>query len=218
MQHRDREDEGEVEPVGDENMRLLAAEDRAEEHQKVDDPDDRQPEVGVPLGLRIFLALGDAEQIAGAGDEDEEIVAEDDEPGREIAGQARSAGALYDIERRRQEDVAAEGEDHRRGVQGPQAAEVEPWRDVEVGERELEGDVDADRHARQAPEQGEQGPDLDGREVVIRQSADLERRPFRRTGVEALEDREYARRRRPGSEPHMESVGGLDRLGGDEDA
>ena len=156
MQHRDREDEGEVEPVGDENMRLLAAEHRAEEHQEVDDPDHRQPEVGAPLGLRIFLALGDAEQVAGAGDQDEDIVAEYDEPGSKIASQTRAAGALHDIERRRQKNVAAETKDRRRGVQGLQAAEVEPRRDIETGKDELKGDDDADRHARQSPEQGEQ--------------------------------------------------------------
>ena len=182
MQHRDREDEGEVEPVGDENMRLLAAEHRAEEHQEVDDPDHRQPEVGVPFGLRIFLALGDAEQVAGAGDQDEEIVAEYDEPGSKIASQTRAAGALHDIERRRQKNVAAETKDRRRGVQGLQAAEVEPRRDIETGEDELKGDDDADRHARQSPEQGEQDRDLDGREVVVRQPANLQRRPFRRDG------------------------------------
>ena len=103
-------------------------------------------------------------------------------------------------------------------MQRPQTAEVEPRRDVEVGEGELEGDVDADRHAGQAPEQGHEGRELDGPKVVVRQSVDLERRTFRRTGVEALEDREYARGGDHGSEPHMEGVGGFDRLGGDEEA
>src|SRR6202044_4173152 len=133
-------------------MPLLAAEQCAEEHQEVDDPDHRQPEVGVPLGLDIFLPLGDAEQVAGASDQDEDIVAEYDEPGSKIASQTRAAGALHDIERRRQKNVAAETKDRRRGVQGLQAAEVEPRRELPPGEEELEGDDDADRDPRQAPE------------------------------------------------------------------
>jgi hypothetical protein len=47
-------------------VRLLALHDRAEEDREVGDPDDGQPEVDVPFGLGVFLALGDAEQVAGA--------------------------------------------------------------------------------------------------------------------------------------------------------
>jgi len=71
-------------------------------NQEIDDPHHRQPQIGIPLGLGVFLRLRDAEQIAGAGDDDEEIVAEHDEPGRES-----------------DQHVAAEGEDHRRRVQRP---------------------------------------------------------------------------------------------------
>jgi hypothetical protein len=98
-------------------MRLLAANDGAEEDQEISHPHDGQPEIGVPFRLGIFLRLSDAEQIAGAGNENEEIVAEHDEPGRKVAGEPRAAGALHDIERRADQYVAAEGEDHRRGVQ-----------------------------------------------------------------------------------------------------
>ena len=108
---------------------------RAEEDQQIGDPDDGQPEVGVPFRLGIFLRLGDAEQIAGAGDDDEEVVAEHDEPGREVAGEPRAAGALHDIERGRDQHVAAEGEDHRRGVQRPEAAERDPGQ-IEIEHRE----------------------------------------------------------------------------------
>ena len=54
---------------------------------------------------------------------------------------------------------------------------------------------------------------LDGREVVVRQPANLQRRPFRRAAVEALEDREYTHCGDQRSEPHMESVSGFDRPG-----
>ena len=70
MQHRDRQDEGEIEPVRHEDVGLLAAEDGAEEHQQIGDPDDGEPQVGVPFRLGVFLALGDAEQVACSGDQD----------------------------------------------------------------------------------------------------------------------------------------------------
>src|SRR5450756_309252 len=98
MQHRDGQNEGEIKPVGDIYMRLLAANDGAEEDQEISHPHDGQPEIGVPFRLGIFLRLSDAEQIAGAGNENEEIVAEHDEPGRKVAGEPRAAGALHDIE------------------------------------------------------------------------------------------------------------------------
>ncbi len=128
MQHGDRQDEGEIEPVGDVDMRLRAPRQRADEHQKIDDPDNRQPQVGVPLRLGVFLALGDAEQIARAGNDDEEIAAEHDEPGRQIAGETRAGRALHDIEGRCDQHVAAEGEDDGRGVQRADAAEGKPGR------------------------------------------------------------------------------------------
>ena len=56
MQDRDGQDEGEIEPVRHVDVRLLAAHDGAEEDQEIGDPDDGEPEVGVPLGLGIFLA------------------------------------------------------------------------------------------------------------------------------------------------------------------
>lgn len=98
MKHRDSDDEGEVEPVGDKDVRLLALHQRHQEHQEIGDPDDRQPEVRVPLRLGIFLGLRNSEQIAGAGDQDEEIVAEHDKPGREVACEANTAGFLDDVE------------------------------------------------------------------------------------------------------------------------
>ena len=199
-------------------MRLLAPHQRREEHQEIDDPDDRQPEVGVPFGFGIFLAVGNSEEIAGAGDDDEEIVAEHHEPRRELARETRAAGALHDVERSREQDVAAEGEDHRRGVQRTQSAEVEPRREVQRGKGEFERDVDADRHAREAPEQGGDRGELDRAEIVVGLAVDLARRRFGRPIVVAIEDGEDAARGREHAEAHVEGVGRLDRLGGAVDA
>ena len=100
-------------------------------------------------------------------------------------------------------------------MQGPQAAEIEPGRDVEAGVGELGGDVDADSHAGQAPEQGHDREELHDVEIVVRQTVDLERRTLRRALVVALEDRKDSEPRADDAQPHMEGVGGLDRLGGD---
>jgi 23S rRNA (cytosine1962-C5)-methyltransferase len=159
VQHRDGDDEGEVEPVRDVDVRLFAFPDRAEVDQQVRDPDDCQEKIGVPLGLRILLALRDAEQVAGAGHDDEDVVAPHDEPRRPAAGEARVARALHHVERGREQHVAAEGEDHRRRVQRAKPAEARPGH-IEVQRRkgQLPSDHDADEKAGDAPEyRGERG-------------------------------------------------------------
>ena len=167
---------------------------RAEEHQQVDDPHDRQPQVGVPLGLGVLLALRDAEQVAGAGNGDEELVAPDHEPGRPAAGEARVAGALHDIERGGEQHVAAEGEDHGRGVQRPQPAEAGPRQvEVERGEGELPGDDVADDEAGNAPDHGGDGGDLDGAVHVFVRGASA--RPV--SPNERLQDEDCRQRSRP---------------------
>ena len=98
VKHRDGDDEGEIEPVCDEDVRLLALDQRHQEHQQIGNPDNRQPQIGVPFGLGIFLRLRHPEQVAGAGNQNEEIVAEHDEPRREIAGETNPRGLLNDIE------------------------------------------------------------------------------------------------------------------------
>jgi 23S rRNA (cytosine1962-C5)-methyltransferase len=85
MKHGDGDDEGKIEPVGDEDMRLFSLDDGHQEDQQVHHPNDRQPQIRVPFRFGIFLGLGYAEQIAGAGNQDEEVVADDNEPRREIA-------------------------------------------------------------------------------------------------------------------------------------
>jgi hypothetical protein len=62
-------------------MRLLALDDRTHEHRQIGDPDDGQPQVDVPFGLGIFLRLGDAEQVTGRGQHDEQLVSPEDEAG-----------------------------------------------------------------------------------------------------------------------------------------
>ena len=125
VEHRHCDDEGEIKPVGDVDMRFLAARQRAHENHEVSDPDDREPQVDIPLGLGIFARLGNPEQIAGRCQHDEQLIAPEDEP-REIGkGQLRTAGALHDVEAGRQQRVAAKSEYHRARVQRAQSTEVE---------------------------------------------------------------------------------------------
>ena len=141
MEHRDGDDEGQIEPVGDEDVRFLALHQRHQEHQEISDPDDRQPEIGIPLGLGVFLRLRYAKEVAGAGNENEEIVAQHDEPWRQIAGETNPAGLLHDVERGRDQNIAAEREDHRGSVQGPQPAKTGPGQvEIESGPGELARD------------------------------------------------------------------------------
>ena len=118
-------------------MRLRAARECHEIDEQIDHPDHDEPEDRVPFRLGIFMPARDAEQIARARDENEEIVAEHDEPWREIAGDARAARALHDVERGGEQNIAAESEDHRRGVQRPQTPEIDPGQ-IEIEKRESE--------------------------------------------------------------------------------
>ena len=219
MQHGDGDDEGEIEPVGDEDVRFLALDERHQEHQQIGHPDDGQPEIGVPFRLGIFLRLGDAEQIAGAGDQDEEVVAEDDEPRREIAGETHPAGLLHHIERGRDQHVAAEREDHRRSVQRPQAAEAGPGQiEIERRPRELRGDQQSDRKSGDAPEYRHDGRELDRTEIVVGPAVDLLRRQRRRTIEIAVEDRKDRREAGRAAERGMEGERRIQRLGRGEQA
>jgi hypothetical protein len=88
-----------VEPVGHVDVRLLALQERAHEHSRISDPDDRQPQVHIPFGLGVFRPWVDAQQVAGRRHHDEQLVAPEHEPGEVAAPHARARGALHDVER-----------------------------------------------------------------------------------------------------------------------
>ena len=81
VQDRDDDDERHEVPVGDVDMRLLAPRERAQVEQEIGDPDDDQPQVGIPFGFGVFLRLRHAHEIAGDGEDTEQVVAEEHEPG-----------------------------------------------------------------------------------------------------------------------------------------
>src|SRR5690606_17136396 len=104
------------------------------------------------FGLRILAALGDAEQIAGRGHDDEELIAPEHEPGEISAEQAGATGALRDIEGTGDQDIAAESEHHARRMQGAQEAEMEPRLKIEIRKGKLRGNGHASEEADNAPE------------------------------------------------------------------
>ena len=126
VQHGDGDDEGQVVPVGDVDVRLPPLQQRADEEAEIGEPDDRQPEVGQPFRLGVFAALRDAHDVAEGGEHDEELVAPEDELGGEAPGQPRAAGALHAVEAGADHRIAAEGEDDAAGVHRAQPAEGAP--------------------------------------------------------------------------------------------
>src|SRR5690606_29108773 len=116
VQHRDGDDERQIEPVRDVDVRLATPRDRADEDEEVGHPDDGEPNVRVPFRLGVFLALRYAEEVARGGDHNEELIAPDNEVRSPTAGEPGVAGALHDVEGRRDQRVATEGEDDRGGV------------------------------------------------------------------------------------------------------
>ena len=90
-----------------------------------------------------------------AAQHDHGLPAPERECGEAVGEQPHVAGALHDVVRGREQRRAAEREDHRVGVQRPQAA-VRQQREVEVerGPQQLRGDQHADGHADDAPDDG----------------------------------------------------------------
>jgi hypothetical protein len=129
------------------------------------------------------------------------------------------AGSLYDVERRRNEDVSAEREDHRRGVKRPDAAEIEP-RQIEVQHRpgELERGPQPHQKAGDAPEHRKSRRKLDRPQMVVRLPADLLKRHFGRPIVIAIEYREHGRATGGRRQIGVEGKGCVLGLGGTDDA
>src|SRR3954447_1826481 len=115
-------------------MRLLALQDRTQENNQVGNPDDRQPQVDVPLRFGVLLALAIAHYIAERGHHNEELVAPEHEVRQRLAAeQACPAGALHDPERGSDQRCTTEGEDSGRGAHRTEAAEIDE------GQAKIEG-------------------------------------------------------------------------------
>ena len=168
VQHRHDQDEGHVVPVRHVDVRFLAPGERAQVDEEIDHPDDDEPDVGIPFRLGIFLGLGDAQQVAAGGDDAEQVVADQHEPGRELVGQARARRALQHMEGRGDQRVAAEAEDDAGGVHRPDAPEARPGlvHEGQLRPGQQRGDPDAEEHADDGPGHRQNDADL-GRVVVV---------------------------------------------------
>src|SRR6185369_9336228 len=97
----------------------------------------------------------------------EKLVAPEDEPGSDPAGQTRMTSALDDMKRGAEQDIAAEGEDDRRRVDGPQSAEIEPsLAQIENRKGKFKRDIHADQQADDRPEHGRDHADAHDSVVV----------------------------------------------------
>ena len=138
--------------------------------------------------------MRNAKEIAGAGDDDEEVVAKHDEPWRDVTCKPRTASSLHDVERRRDEHVTAKCEDDSGRMQWTQPAEGRPGQiEVERGERQLQRDDQADRESRDAPEYRGNRREFDGTHIVIWLAVDRQRWRSNRAFVVAVDDGKYRR-------------------------
>ena len=107
-------------------MWLLALQQRADEDNRVQNPDDGEPQINMPFRLGIFTALSDAHRIAEGGHHNEELIPPEDEvrEGRP-AKQPGAAGALHDMKTGPDQDRSAECKDRGRCVNWPEASEIQ---------------------------------------------------------------------------------------------
>ncbi len=155
MQQRDRQDEGAKKPVGHIDMGDPAPHERAEEDDRIGDPDKRDQDVDRPLELGVFLAARKAERQGERRQHDDELPAPEDDVGQDAKGEPRVAGPLHDIEAGGHQGAAAEGEDHGIRMQGAQASirqERDPGK--QIGPDQFGGDDDTHQHANNAPYDG----------------------------------------------------------------
>ncbi len=167
MQQRHREDEGAVEPVGHVDVAHLADADGAEEDDGVGDPGDGDQDVDRPFEFGVFLALRVTQGQRDRRGDDHRLPGPEVERRQLVHEQRHLAGALHHVIAGAHERAAAEGEDHRVGVQRPQAPVTEPGdAEVQFRPRELRGDEEADQHADHAPHHRHQREQADDAVVV----------------------------------------------------
>src|SRR3546814_9447653 len=77
LQEGDDQDERQIVPVGNVDVRLLAPRERAQIKDEIGHPDDDEPDIGIPFRLGIFLRLGDTHEIAGHRKDAEQIRSEE---------------------------------------------------------------------------------------------------------------------------------------------
>ncbi len=167
MQDRHGDDERAEEPVAHIDVLGLALHDRAEEHDRVGDPDDGDQDVDRPFQFGVFLGAGVTQRQADRRQQDHQLPAPEAERGDLRREQLRLAGALYRIERAGEQRAATKGEDHRVGVQRAQTAETGPGQiEVEFRPDQLRREKNPEAHADDAPHHRHNGELADHLVVV----------------------------------------------------
>jgi len=170
VQGRHDQNEGQVVPVGDVDVRFLAAGERTQIENQIGDPDDDQPDVGVPFWLGIFLRLRDAHEVTADGEHAEEIVADEHEPGTELVRQARAPRPLHDVERGGDQRIATEAKDDAGGVHRPQPSEACPGGvEGHLGVSQQPRHPIPDEHRENGPRHRQDNAGLHGIIVILRE-------------------------------------------------
>ena len=153
VEHRHRDNRGDVEPDGDIEGLLVADGESPEKVDGENDPDQRDRDVDRPDELRVFLAARKPERQRDGGGDDDELPTPEMQAREEIRGQPSSSESLGRVVDAREDHVADEGKNRGVRVQWPESAEGQP-RGVEVQEMpaQLRGDDDAEKHADHPPE------------------------------------------------------------------
>ena len=125
VQHGNRDDKGQVEPIGYIDVRLFTLPKRTKEYKEIGHPNDRQPQIDMPSRFGIFLARRDAHQIARCGQYDKELIPPEHKPRQHAAKQSGPASALDNVEAGGNQNIAAESKDNGRRVQGPETPKVQ---------------------------------------------------------------------------------------------
>src|SRR5690242_20152212 len=107
-------------------MTDASARDRREEHNPEGDPDNGDGDVDEPFGLRVFLALRDAERHRRHREDAPELPSPEREIGERGKRKARVARALNDVVARPNQRGATEREDDAEGMVRTNAAEGQP--------------------------------------------------------------------------------------------
>ena len=128
VEHRHRDDGGDVEPERDVEAGLVALGEGPEEVDGEDHPDQRDRDVDGPDELGVFLAAGEAGGQRDGGGDDDELPAPEVDAGEQIRSRAHLAEPLGGVVDAGEHHVADEGEDDRVGVQRAEAAEGEERR------------------------------------------------------------------------------------------
>ncbi len=167
MQHRDHQHERHVEPDRHVEVLHLPPRDGAEEVDREHNPDHRDQDVDRPDELGILLRFRQAQRQGDRGADDDQLPAPEVQARQRVVEHPGLQQPLHRVVDPREADIAAEGEDHRVGVQGPEPSECRP-RQAEVRRPpgDLQGDPHPHEHADDGPGDGRDHEQLHDRIIV----------------------------------------------------